>query len=66
MADESTPAKGNTLGKRVVAALVFVLAIWILLQLVVDLLGGIVSSILWCAVIAVLVGAIIWSLRRLR
>lgn len=56
----------TTLGRRVVAALVLALAIWILLQLLLNFLGGLASSILWFSVIGVLVGAILWSLRRLR
>jgi hypothetical protein len=58
--------KKTTLGRRVVAALVLVLAAWILLKLLVGFLGGVFATVVWGLVIVALLGAIVWALRALK
>lgn len=57
----SSSSSKPSIGRRVVALLVLVLAAWFLLKLIIASL----ASVLWIAVMVGLVAAIIWAWRTL-
>lgn len=56
----STPS-GASLGKRAVAALVLLIAAWILFKVVI----GIVTAVFWVVLAVAAVVAVIWAIRVL-
>ncbi len=62
MASSSPETKPKpSVGRRIVALLVLVLAAWLLLKLII----ASISSILWVVVIVALFGAIVWAWRTI-
>jgi len=56
----STPS-GSSLGKRAIAALVLLVAAWILFKIAI----GIVTAVFWVVLAVVAVIAVIWAIRVL-
>lgn len=61
MSTTSTPS-GTSFGKRAIAALILLLAAWILFKVVI----GIVTAVFWTVAAIVAVIAVIWAIRIIR
>jgi len=59
--DDSTSQSSGSLGRTVVAALILIVAVWLLLGFVIHIVGFLFST----AVFVVLVVGVIWALRVL-
>jgi hypothetical protein len=52
---------GSSLARRGLAALVLLIAAWILIKFVI----GIVAAVFWIVIVVLAIGAVIWALRVL-
>jgi len=52
---------GSSLARRGLAALILLIAAWILIKFII----GIVAAIFWIVVVVLAIGAVIWALRVL-
>ncbi|MFI5010100.1 MAG: hypothetical protein ACHQDY_07485 [Solirubrobacterales bacterium] len=61
MNEPSTQSSSGSLGRKIVAGLILVVAVWLLLGFVIHIVGFLFSSV----VLVLLVVAVIWALRVL-
>jgi hypothetical protein len=58
----TSTSSGTSFGKRAIAALILLLAAWILVKVVI----GIVTAVFWTVAAIVAVIAVIWAIRVIR